>query len=89
MLAHDRSMSKNCVFQTLLALVMFCFGLLLLIFNQRLAKSAIGLTKWTFGIGELVPGSCHATFVLVGLFCVIYGSLCALRLRVGPRYCIS
>lgn len=68
------------MFQTLFGSALLLFGLLLLIFNQRIAQFSINLDKWALGIGELVPGSKRAGVILSGLFCITFGLLYALHI---------
>ncbi len=44
------------MFQTVFGSAMLFFGLLLLIFNQRLAQASLDFRKWAFGIKPFIPG---------------------------------
>ena len=70
------------MFQTVFGSAMLFFGLLLLIFNQRLAQASLDFRKWAFGVKPFIPGSERAGIILLGLFCVTYGLLYALHLII-------
>lgn len=81
--------------QTLFGLGLCLLGLMVLVFNRRLAKSSEDFRIWAFGIRPLIPDAERAGLILVGIFAVVYGLLYATHLlmilrsvQVGPRYCI-
>jgi len=68
------------MFQTILGFAVTIVGLVVVVFNQRLASSHRVFTRWAFGFDPyFAPDGGRAGIVLVGLAFLIMGLLIALH----------